>query len=117
ALGVDEVTIALNCSSFDQYVNKFQPDIVLFDRFMMEEQFGWRVEKCCPQALRVLDTEDLHSLRETRHQILKETLKQPGQAVESLFRQQPAQDRKSTRLNSSHVKISYAVFCLKKKHS
>src|SRR5699024_11830923 len=25
-------------------------------------------------------------------------------------------DRKSTRLNSSHVSISYAVFCLKKKH-
>src|SRR3989442_3793145 len=27
----------------------------------------------------------------------------------------PATDRKSTRLNSSHVRISYAVFCLKKK--
>src|SRR5438874_11603117 len=27
----------------------------------------------------------------------------------------PQQDRKSTRLNSSHVEISYAVFCLKKK--
>src|SRR5690606_41656743 len=27
----------------------------------------------------------------------------------------PGKDRKSTRLNSSHVKISYAVFCLKKK--
>src|SRR5690606_42147730 len=27
-----------------------------------------------------------------------------------------ARDRKSTRLNSSHVKISYAVFCLKKQH-
>src|SRR5207302_10494651 len=27
----------------------------------------------------------------------------------------PPRDRKSTRLNSSHVKISYAVFCLKKK--
>src|SRR6266513_3856468 len=27
----------------------------------------------------------------------------------------PPQDRKSTRLNSSHVSISYAVFCLKKK--
>src|SRR3989442_4580917 len=26
-------------------------------------------------------------------------------------------DRKSTRLNSSHVRISYAVFCLKKKHT
>src|SRR5690349_22996587 len=28
-----------------------------------------------------------------------------------------AQDRKSTRLNSSHVEISYAVFCLKKKNN
>src|SRR5690554_7493050 len=27
----------------------------------------------------------------------------------------PSEDRKSTRLNSSHVRISYAVFCLKKK--
>src|SRR5436309_9454636 len=35
----------------------------------------------------------------------------------TLFRMRiaPARDRKSTRLNSSHVKISYAVFCLKKK--
>src|SRR5256885_12010986 len=31
------------------------------------------------------------------------------------FRLQPGQDRKSTRLNSSHLVISYAVFCLKKK--
>src|SRR5690606_40805298 len=31
------------------------------------------------------------------------------------FRQCSPLDRKSTRLNSSHVKISYAVFCLKKK--
>src|SRR5204862_7412885 len=29
----------------------------------------------------------------------------------------PRQDRKSTRLNSSHVEISYAVFCLKKKNT
>src|SRR5690348_18019769 len=32
-----------------------------------------------------------------------------------LGRQQRGQDRKSTRLNSSHPSISYAVFCLKKK--
>src|SRR5690606_41148098 len=31
------------------------------------------------------------------------------------LRRKAAEDRKSTRLNSSHVKISYAVFCLKKK--
>src|SRR2546430_3770722 len=30
---------------------------------------------------------------------------------------EPRQDRKSTRLNSSHSQISYAVFCLKKKKS
>src|SRR5436305_5087006 len=29
----------------------------------------------------------------------------------------PVEDRKSTRLNSSHVRISYAVFCLKKKNT
>src|SRR5262245_63889503 len=33
----------------------------------------------------------------------------------SLTREPPGQDRKSTRLNSSHLGISYAVFCLKKK--
>src|SRR5690606_40595741 len=32
-----------------------------------------------------------------------------------LHRGEMTRDRKSTRLNSSHVKISYAVFCLKKK--
>src|SRR2546427_5730410 len=37
-------------------------------------------------------------------------------ATEAAFRRHPArEDRKSTRLNSSHSQISYAVFCLKKK--
>src|SRR5690349_10517905 len=36
-------------------------------------------------------------------------------SVEDIFA--PGADRKSTRLNSSHVEISYAVFCLKKKNS
>src|SRR2546430_5399621 len=36
-------------------------------------------------------------------------------AGEGLQRHQVARDRKSTRLNSSHSQISYAVFCLKKK--
>src|SRR5690606_40079962 len=37
------------------------------------------------------------------------------QTVGELDQDHPDVDRKSTRLNSSHVKISYAVFCLKKK--
>ncbi|WP_367371622.1 glycosyltransferase [Pseudomonas lini] len=75
ALGIREVPIELNNSSFDTFVNELAPDIVLFDQFMMEEQFGWRVEKHCPDALRVLETSDLQSLRHARHQRLKERLK------------------------------------------
>lgn len=63
--------IVLNCDSFDDYISEYQPDIVMFDRFMMEEQFGWRVEKSCPSAVKILDTEDLQSLRHARHQACK----------------------------------------------
>ena len=70
-LGVEEVQIELNASSFDTYIKELQPEIVLFDRFMMEEQFGWRVAEFCPKALRILDTEDLHFLRKVRRQQLK----------------------------------------------
>src|SRR3712207_8881888 len=37
------------------------------------------------------------------------------QVAQKKMVQLPSQDRKSTRLNSSHANISYAVFCLKKK--
>ena len=70
-IGVEEVFIELNSSSFDVFVKKINPTIVVFDRFMMEEQYGWRVAENCPNALRVLDTEDLHFLRKVRHQQLK----------------------------------------------
>src|SRR3989442_6309487 len=42
-------------------------------------------------------------------------LRSPGR--QTAARSAPLRDRKSTRLNSSHVRISYAVFCLKKKKS
>src|SRR5437868_7299057 len=47
-----------------------------------------------------------------KHSKLKNFLRSSRSAASSLRRQE---DRKSTRLNSSHVSISYAVFCLKKK--
>ncbi|MFZ6815066.1 glycosyltransferase [Undibacterium sp. Rencai35W] len=73
ALGVEEKSIQLNCDSFDVMLAEYQPDIVLFDRFFTEEQFGWRVARTCPQALRVLDTQDLHSLRHARQLLLKQS--------------------------------------------
>jgi glycosyltransferase involved in cell wall biosynthesis len=72
ALGVAKRSIELNSSSFDVYVKKLNPSVVLFDRFMMEEQFGWRVAENCPDALRLLDTEDLHCLRLARQKAYKE---------------------------------------------
>ena len=71
SLQVDEVTIELNSTSFDDFIIELKPTMVLFDRFMTEEQFGWRVAENCPNAIRILDTEDLHFLRKVRHQQLK----------------------------------------------
>jgi len=63
--------VQLNDSSFNEFIEKLDPNIVIFDRFMTEEQFGWRVMDTCPNAMRVLNTEDLHFLREARHKALK----------------------------------------------
>lgn len=73
SIGVEKVSIALNDSSFDWFVSELAPTIVLFDRFMTEEQFGWRVAENCPGALRILDTEDLHCLRQARQKAFKES--------------------------------------------
>ena len=56
----------MNDISFDEYIKDLNPHCVVFDRFMTEEQFGWRVTNCCPKAIRILDTEDLHFLRKAR---------------------------------------------------
>lgn len=71
-IGVAQETITLNNSGFDVFVKQLNPDVVLFDRFMMEEQFGWRVAEQCPNALRILDTEDLHFLRKGRQKAFKD---------------------------------------------
>jgi len=47
------------------------PEIVVFDRFLTEEQFGWRVDKNCPDAIKILNTEDLHFLRNAREDAVK----------------------------------------------
>lgn len=71
SLGIQEIPIKLNNSSFDQFIKSENPDMVLFDRFLTEEQYGWRVAENCPNALRLLDTEDLHGLRKARELAFK----------------------------------------------
>lgn len=71
-LSIATQTIQLNDSSFDTIISDINPNVVLFDRFMIEEQYGWRVMEHCPNALRILDTEDLHFLRKAREVAFKQ---------------------------------------------
>ncbi|MBT8222192.1 MAG: glycosyltransferase family 4 protein, partial [Eudoraea sp.] len=71
-MGITVQEIRLNDEAFDLFLEELKPDTVLFDRFITEEQFGWRVADKVPNALRLLDTEDLHSLRSARKQALEQ---------------------------------------------
>lgn len=64
--GMFRYSIELNNDSFDAFVQDLGPDAVLYDRFMVEEQFGWRVRSFFPDIPQFLDTEDLHFLRRSR---------------------------------------------------
>src|SRR6266511_5241666 len=77
--------------------------------------------RCLARAVRAEQAEDLTlcDVEINSAQRLVRAVRLPQVADEdrghSSRKWTPAGDRKSTRLNSSHVKISYAVFCLKKK--
>ena len=71
-IGVQCYTIVLNSSSFDSFVQGLAPTMVVFDRYITEEYYGWRVSEICPNALRILDSEDLHCLRKARQKAVKE---------------------------------------------
>ncbi len=71
AKGIAVKSILLNDDSFDEFITDLNPSVVLFDRFITEEQFGWRVTENCAKALRILDTEDLHFLRKAREVAFK----------------------------------------------
>ena len=68
---IETKEIKLNDASFDELLKIMNPSVVLFDRFITEEQFGWRVSEICPKAIRILDTEDLHFLRNARQTAIK----------------------------------------------
>ena len=71
SMGVTPYLTFINDDSFDTLISDLSPDLVIFDRFMIEEQFSWRVKRACPDAMLVLNTEDLHSLRHARQIAVK----------------------------------------------
>jgi O-antigen biosynthesis protein len=70
-IGVETILLKVNDSEADEHFKSINPDIVIFDRFYIEEQFGWRIAETCPNAIRILDTEDLHFIRKSRESLQK----------------------------------------------
>ncbi|WP_298146775.1 glycosyltransferase family 4 protein [Flavobacterium sp.] len=64
--GVVTHRIALNSSTFQEFVKVIDPSVVVYDRYYTEEQFSWRVREVSASIIHVLDTEDLHFLRADR---------------------------------------------------
>ncbi len=83
--------IVLNDSSFDEIIKKINPEIVIFDRFTTEEQFGWRVSEQVPDAFKILDTEDLHFLRSARERAFKQNKNlQDSDLINDVFKRELA---------------------------
>lgn len=72
---VTEIQISLNSSEFNEIVSQIKPDLAIYDRYITEEQFGWRLRSECPDAIEILDTEDLHFLRFAREKAFKSNQK------------------------------------------
>src|SRR3712207_8896795 len=72
--------------------------------------------QCVLQGLTAFDVEVVGRLVEDQHVRARRDKHREGEPL-LLAARDVAQDRKSTRLNSSHANISYAVFCLKKKNN
>src|SRR3712207_7452029 len=68
-----------------------------------------------PACCLPLERQDLHVPHEALGHLLQLVRIVAWREDRRLLRWIPLRDRKSTRLNSSHANISYAVFCLKKK--
>lgn len=83
--GITTQQILVNDPSFDLLLEETAPDVVLFDRFISEEQFGWRVRDILPNALTILDTEDLHCLRALREEKTTSYIKKHKDTPYSIF--------------------------------
>jgi len=75
--GVNSVHIPqINDPEVDRVIDYVNPNIVIYDRFITEEQFNWRIRERCPDAVTFIDTQDLHFLRHIR-----EHLKNNGSSI------------------------------------
>jgi glycosyltransferase involved in cell wall biosynthesis len=98
--GVKLLPLPLNDSAVLERLKTLNPDLVLFDRFILEEQFGHFVYEACPQALVLLETQDLHLVRRARDEakdsflsLTSETLPRDFYKTETALRETAAIER------------------------
>lgn len=104
-LGICCHKVLLNDASFDSWITELSPTEVIFDRFVTEEQFGWRVKNQCPEAMTLLDTSDFHALRQARELAFKQ--QQPVDLYSELaIRELSAMVRCDLTLMISEVEIN-----------
>ena len=72
--GVDVLALPLNRESVQTDLKRLNPTIVMFDRFILEEQFGPHVYQACPDALVLMETQDLHFIRRSRDELKEKFL-------------------------------------------
>jgi O-antigen biosynthesis protein len=105
--GIRTARLLPNDSAFDSYIAEYRPEIVCFDRFMIEEQFSWRVREHLPDALRVLDTVDLHSLRRERQRVVLSGESSDSRALtDDTLRELAAIYRSDLSLIISHAEVT-----------
>lgn len=78
--GIETVFLHPNDPTFDEWIRDAKPDFVIFDRFITEEQFSWRVTENSPDTIQILDTVDLQFLRRGRQQALED-----GRTLQEIF--------------------------------
>ncbi|GMF37250.1 unnamed protein product [Phytophthora lilii] len=69
--GVRCVQADANSDAFQKLLLESAPQLVVFDRFIAEEMYGWQARKYAPEALRVLDLQDVHFVRRAREFAVK----------------------------------------------
>ena len=89
---------------FEQALHESNADCVVFDRFTAEEAFSYRVKAARPNAARILDMQDLHSLRYARQAAVKECLAGQKTENETLF--QTSNSTRAVRASLAAVPVA-----------
>eukprot|EP01080_Neovahlkampfia_damariscottae_P002998 gene2998-5008_t len=67
----EAISIQINDSNlFKEKLQDINPTICVYDTFVSEEFYGWMVHENFPEALKILDTQDLRTLRKFRHKTI-----------------------------------------------